>query len=381
MRVMATGRSDYPNQINNVLAFPGVFRGALDARATAITEEMKLAAAQGIASVVDDDELDEDYIIPSVFNRDVSRAVASAVRRGGRARGRRPTARRPEQPTVERAAVSLMRSRRHRSHRNDRAARSCASCASAATRSPRCRATPGGPPERSASTRPEWKDPKGERPPLDALRGRDAVVHLLGETDRPALARRGQARDPRLARARHAQPRERARRAAPRPSARRCWSRSRPPAGTGRAATSASTRTTPAGDDFLAQVVARLGGRGRDGRGARPARGADPHRRGAVRVRAARSRRCCRSSSSASAGRWRAGASTCPGSTSTTWSARSCSRSTPTARERPGERDGARAGDQQGALAGARHACCTGRPSRPCPAWRSRRSTARWPRS
>src|SRR6187397_842977 len=79
VRVMATGRSDYPNQINNVLAFPGVFRGALDVRATAITEEMKLAAARGIASVVQDDELDEDYIIPSVFNRDVARQVAAAV--------------------------------------------------------------------------------------------------------------------------------------------------------------------------------------------------------------------------------------------------------------------------------------------------------------
>ena len=79
VRVMATGRSDYPNQINNVLAFPGIFRGALDARATAITEDMKLAAARGIASVVGDDELDEDYIIPSVFNRDVAREVAAAV--------------------------------------------------------------------------------------------------------------------------------------------------------------------------------------------------------------------------------------------------------------------------------------------------------------
>ena len=78
-RVMATGRSDYPNQINNVLAFPGVFRGALDVRATKITEEMKGAAARGIASVVSDAELSEDYIVPSVFNRDVSLAVASAV--------------------------------------------------------------------------------------------------------------------------------------------------------------------------------------------------------------------------------------------------------------------------------------------------------------
>jgi malate dehydrogenase (oxaloacetate-decarboxylating) len=78
-RVMATGRSDYPNQINNVLAFPGVFRGALDVRAPAITEEMKIAAAKGIASVVADEELDEDYIVPSVFNRDVGTAVADAV--------------------------------------------------------------------------------------------------------------------------------------------------------------------------------------------------------------------------------------------------------------------------------------------------------------
>jgi malate dehydrogenase (oxaloacetate-decarboxylating) len=79
VRVMATGRSDYPNQINNVLAFPGVFRGALDVRAAVITDEMKIAAAKGIASVVADDELDEDYIVPSVFNRDVSRVVARAV--------------------------------------------------------------------------------------------------------------------------------------------------------------------------------------------------------------------------------------------------------------------------------------------------------------
>src|SRR3712207_7769155 len=78
-RLMATGRSDYPNQINNVLAFPGIFRGALDVRAHKITEAMKLAAAHGIASVVADDELSEDYIVPSVFNRDVSQAVAAAV--------------------------------------------------------------------------------------------------------------------------------------------------------------------------------------------------------------------------------------------------------------------------------------------------------------
>jgi malate dehydrogenase (oxaloacetate-decarboxylating) len=79
VRVMATGRSDYPNQINNVLAFPGIFRGALDCRASQISEGMKVAAAQAIADVIPDDELHEDYIIPSVFNRQVAPAVAAQV--------------------------------------------------------------------------------------------------------------------------------------------------------------------------------------------------------------------------------------------------------------------------------------------------------------
>jgi malate dehydrogenase (oxaloacetate-decarboxylating) len=79
VRIMATGRSDYPNQINNVLCFPGIFRGALDVRAPRITEGMKMAAASAIAGIVTDDELREDYIIPSVFNRDVADAVAGAV--------------------------------------------------------------------------------------------------------------------------------------------------------------------------------------------------------------------------------------------------------------------------------------------------------------
>jgi malate dehydrogenase (oxaloacetate-decarboxylating) len=77
--VVATGRSDYPNQINNVLAFPGVFRGALDVRATTITEEMKVAAGRAIAAVIPPEELGPEYVIPSVFNRDVAPAVAAAV--------------------------------------------------------------------------------------------------------------------------------------------------------------------------------------------------------------------------------------------------------------------------------------------------------------
>jgi malate dehydrogenase (oxaloacetate-decarboxylating) len=77
--VMATGRSDYPNQINNVLAFPGVFKGALEVRAREINEEMKLAAAHAIARVIPDNELHADYIVPSVFNRRVAASVAEAV--------------------------------------------------------------------------------------------------------------------------------------------------------------------------------------------------------------------------------------------------------------------------------------------------------------
>ncbi|MFE5324327.1 NAD-dependent malic enzyme [Paenibacillus sp. NPDC056579] len=79
IRVLATGRSDYPNQINNVLCFPGIFRGALDCRASRINEEMKLAAARAIALIVSEDELNESYIIPSIFNDQVVRSVRDAV--------------------------------------------------------------------------------------------------------------------------------------------------------------------------------------------------------------------------------------------------------------------------------------------------------------
>jgi malate dehydrogenase (oxaloacetate-decarboxylating) len=77
--VIATGRSDYPNQINNVLAFPGIFRGVLDSGAPAITDAMKLAAAHAIADIVTPEELQPEYVIPSVFNRAVAPAVAAAI--------------------------------------------------------------------------------------------------------------------------------------------------------------------------------------------------------------------------------------------------------------------------------------------------------------
>ena len=85
--VVGTGRSDYPNQINNVLVFPGVFRGALDVRASEITQEMELAAANALAAVVDPEHLEADYVIPSVFDRRVATAVAEAVAGAARATG------------------------------------------------------------------------------------------------------------------------------------------------------------------------------------------------------------------------------------------------------------------------------------------------------
>jgi malate dehydrogenase (oxaloacetate-decarboxylating) len=84
-RVVATGRSDYPNQINNVLVFPGIFRGALDVRAADITERMKIAAAKAIASIIADEELTEDYIIPGAFDKRVVEVVAKAVAQEARA--------------------------------------------------------------------------------------------------------------------------------------------------------------------------------------------------------------------------------------------------------------------------------------------------------
>lgn len=105
-RIIATGRSDYPNQINNVLAFPGVFRGALDCQARTVNEAMKLAAANSVANVIASAELSDDYIIPSVFNKQVARDVAEAVIQAAYATG---VARR-ERRTVEeeRSEADLM---------------------------------------------------------------------------------------------------------------------------------------------------------------------------------------------------------------------------------------------------------------------------------
>src|SRR5256712_1716432 len=104
VRVMATGRSDYPNQINNVLCFPGFFRGLLDSRARTVNDEMKLAAARAIAGCVTRSQLGEEYVIPSVFNKNVALAVA-----GGGARASQETGTARRRRRVEGSARGLLR--------------------------------------------------------------------------------------------------------------------------------------------------------------------------------------------------------------------------------------------------------------------------------
>ena len=191
-RVIATGRSDYPNQINNVLCFPGIFRGALDVRAREITETMKMAAAEGIAAIVGDDELREDHVIPSVFNRDVAPAVADAVAREARRSGSAGGRRRPSSATRAATRRSSARSARdprpypghacddHRRDRPHRRADRRRAQAGAATTSRPCRAALR---RRRAALGVEavaWQ-PEHEPAPAAALAGRDAVVHLAGE--------------------------------------------------------------------------------------------------------------------------------------------------------------------------------------------------------
>ncbi|NLC29458.1 MAG: NAD-dependent malic enzyme, partial [Chloroflexi bacterium] len=86
-RVISTGRSDYPNQINNVLAFPGIFRGAFDVRASDINDAMKIAAARALAGLISEDELNENYIIPAAFDPRVGPTVAEAVAKAARETG------------------------------------------------------------------------------------------------------------------------------------------------------------------------------------------------------------------------------------------------------------------------------------------------------
>ena len=84
---MGTGRSDFPNQVNNVLAFPGIFKGALEVRAREINEEMKLAAAYAIASMIPDEELNDENVLPNALDKSVSENVAEAVKKAARETG------------------------------------------------------------------------------------------------------------------------------------------------------------------------------------------------------------------------------------------------------------------------------------------------------
>ena len=210
VRIMATGRSDYPNQINNVLCFPGIFRGALDAGAPTITEEMKLAAAKGIAAVVTDDDLNEDYIIPSVFNRDVAPAVAAAVveeaKEAGIARSHGGDG---HVRTVAECPGTLCRGLHqeepnegphHRSDWDDRQGGVRRAARLAAMRSSASRATPRR--RGRANPRVTWHawNPTHERPPERGLRWRRRGRQPGRRADQPALDRRGEAADPRESR-------------------------------------------------------------------------------------------------------------------------------------------------------------------------------------
>jgi malate dehydrogenase (oxaloacetate-decarboxylating) len=107
-RVVATGRSDYPNQVNNVLGFPGIFRGALDVRASDINEEMKIAAARAIAELISGDELSEDYIIPKPFDARVVPNVAAEVARAAIDSGVARVVRDPEDIRLRAREVSSL---------------------------------------------------------------------------------------------------------------------------------------------------------------------------------------------------------------------------------------------------------------------------------
>ena len=244
VRIMATGRSDYPNQINNVLCFPGIFRGALDAGAPRITEEMKLAAAKGIAEAVTEEDLSEDYIIPSVFNRDVAPTVAEAVveeaKRDGIARFNEETGT-FSTVEVDDLAVEVLVT-------GASGFIGSALCDSLLVRGDEVVGLTRDP-QAARSTNPAvaWHawEPTLERPPAEAFEGVDGVVNLLGEkidqrwTEESKRADHGEPAD------RHPQPgRRRSRRWSASPG---CWSAGPRSASTAIAARRSSTsRRSPA---------------------------------------------------------------------------------------------------------------------------------------
>ena len=204
VRIMATGRSDYPNQINNVLAFPGIFRGALDAGAPQITEAMKLAAARGIAETVSDDDLAEDYIIPSVFNRDVAPKVAEAVieeaKRDGIARLNDETG------TFATGGDELMRRFSSPAPAAGSAKHSAEELLRRGRRGRRPHPRPGQSHRRAAAGDLARLGADAGTPDRGRLRGRRRGRQPGRREDQPALVRRGQAQDHGLAQSRDPQP-------------------------------------------------------------------------------------------------------------------------------------------------------------------------------
>ena len=345
-RIVATGRSDYPNQINNVLCFPGIFRGALDVRARADHRGDEDGRRAG-------DRRDHPRVRAA---RGLHRPVGLQPRRRRRRWPppwpSRPRSRAPPMAagdTIGFAAIDAERMRStlsasmvpaaataypsherhpHRRHRPHRDRASCARCRRAATRSPSSRATPTGRAPRSGRRGRTPGTRCDEPAPAAALTGRDAVVHLAGETVAQRWTDERQARDPRVARDRHAQPR----RGPARPP-----SRGPRVAGQrlGASATTARTATSRVAEDTAARRRLPRPGLRRVG-----ARGAPPRAELGLRVVQAAHRRRARPGRRragedaavlpprASAARSPAGASTCRGSTPTTSSASTSPRST-----------------------------------------------------
>ena len=339
VRIMATGRSDYPNQINNVLCFPGIFRGALDVRAPAITEEMKMAAARAIAAIVDDNELREDYIIPSVFNRDVAPAVAAAVAEQARAAGTAQAGQEVgyahgdtiaggsagtagstdacERLTAGRPIAMPARDR----HGATGLIGAAAGRRAARARSGRSRSSPAIPSARARALGDVEADPLGADRRAGAGRGARGAATRSCTSPASPVAQRWSAeakraiRDSRVIGTRNLSP---ACAAAREPRARGRSSAPRRSATTARAARSRSTRTRPRATTSWRRC-ASPGRREAAARGASSGMRVVQVRTGVVldRTRRRARRRCCRRSGSASAARSPAGASTCPGSTPT----------------------------------------------------------------
>ena len=393
-RIVATGRSDYPNQINNVLCFPGIFRGALDVRARAITEEMKMAAAAGHRP-------DHPRVRAARgLHRPLGlqpRRLARGGRRGGRAgqgAGRRDGRRRHHRLRGHRRRAACARASRGPSARRRRTPPMNVTLTGATGLiGARDRARAAGARRRRhgalARSRARARRPRRRRGPrlaaaARACPGRGAERARRGRA--PGRRERGPALDRRrrgarsATRARSARATSSAGHRRRRARARASWSAPRPSATTARAATSRSPRTPPPATTSWPRCASRGSARRR----APPSTGCAwpaAHRRRRSTARAARWRRCCPSSAWASAAPSPAGASTCRGSTPTTSSGLYLAAARRRAWEGADQRHRARARRPTATSRAPSAARCTVPPSRPSPASPCACSTATWPRS